>query len=75
MDLIDGFDRASPGFDSDCQPGQAGLGGATITELGVVPSIVHLILLYCDNHGFIAQVKEPWSHQRSKHVLRRYHLI
>ena len=46
-----------------------------ITELGVVPSIVHPILLYCDNIGAIAQAKEPWSHQRSKHVLRRYHLI
>ena len=46
-----------------------------ITELGVVPSIVHLILLYCNNNGAIAQAKEPRSHQRSKHVLRRYHLI
>ena len=46
-----------------------------ITELGVVPSIVHPILLYCDNNGAIAQAKEPWSHQRSKHVFMRYHLI
>ena len=46
-----------------------------ITELGVVPSIVHPILLYCDNNGAIAQPKELRSHQRSKHVLRRYHLI
>ena len=46
-----------------------------ITELGVVPSIVHPILLYCVNNGAIAQAKEPRSHQRSKHVLRRYHLI
>ena len=46
-----------------------------ITELGVVPRIAHLILLYCDNNGAIAQAKEPRSHQRSKHVLRRYHLI
>ena len=41
----------------------------------MVPSIVHPILLYCDNNGAIAQTKEPRSHQRSKHVLRRYHLI
>ena len=41
----------------------------------MVPSIVHLILLYCDNNGAIAQAKEPRSHQRSKHVLRRYHFI
>ena len=46
-----------------------------ITKLGVVPSIIHPILLYCDNNGTIAQAKEPRSHQRSKHVLRRYHLI
>ena len=46
-----------------------------INELGVVPSIVHTILLCCDNNGAIALAKEPRSHQRSKHVLRRYHLI
>ena len=46
-----------------------------ITELGVVPSIESPIKLYCDNNGAIAQAKEPWSHQRSKHVLRKYHII
>ena len=46
-----------------------------IIELGVVPCIVHPILLYCDNKGAITQAKEPRSHQRSKHVLKRYHLI
>ena len=46
-----------------------------INELKVVPSIVDLILLYYDNNGSIAQAKEPRSHQRSKHVLRIYHLI
>ena len=39
-----------------------------VTELGVVPSIVDPIDLYCDNNGAIAQAKEPQSHQRSKHV-------
>ena len=29
----------------------------------------------CDNNGAIAQAKEPRSHQRSKHILRRFHLI
>ena len=33
-----------------------------ITELGVVPSIVHPILLYCDNNEAIVQAKEPQSH-------------
>ncbi|KAI5418500.1 hypothetical protein KIW84_042937 [Lathyrus oleraceus] len=46
-----------------------------INELGIVPSIVDPIGLYCDNNGAIAQAKEPRSHQRSKHILRRYHLI
>ena len=46
-----------------------------IIELGVVSSIVDLIPLYCDNNGAIAQAKEIWSHLRSKHVLKRYHLI
>ncbi|KAI5415287.1 hypothetical protein KIW84_040652 [Lathyrus oleraceus] len=46
-----------------------------ISELGIVPSIVDPIGLYYDNNGAIAQAKEPRSHQRSKHILRRYHLI
>ena len=46
-----------------------------ISELGVVPSCSSLIDLYCDNSGAIAQAKEPRSHQKSKHILRRYHLI
>ncbi|WP_248786429.1 Ty1/Copia family ribonuclease HI, partial [Escherichia coli] len=45
-----------------------------ITELGVVPSITDSIELYCDNNGAIAQAKEPQSHQRSKHILRRSQL-
>ena len=46
-----------------------------ITELGVVPSISELIPLSCDNNGAIAQAKELRSHQKSKHILRRFHLI
>ncbi|KAK8547476.1 hypothetical protein V6N12_031613 [Hibiscus sabdariffa] len=46
-----------------------------ITGLGVIPSISDAVDLYCDNNGAIAQEKEPRSHQRSKHVLRRFHLI
>ncbi|WJX96077.1 hypothetical protein P8452_77325 [Trifolium repens] len=46
-----------------------------ISELEVVPSIVDPISLYCDNNGAIAQAKEPRSHQQSKHILRRFHLI
>ncbi|KAK8656737.1 hypothetical protein V6N13_098675 [Hibiscus sabdariffa] len=46
-----------------------------VTKLGVVPSISDAMELYCDNNGAIAQAKEPRSHQRSKHILRRFHLI
>ncbi|KAK8661374.1 hypothetical protein V6N13_090979 [Hibiscus sabdariffa] len=46
-----------------------------ITGLRVVPSIVDAVDLFCDNNGAIAQAKEPRSHQRSKQILRRFHLI
>ena len=46
-----------------------------ITELRVVPSISKPIPLLCDNNGVIAQAKEPRSHQKSKHILRCFHLI
>ena len=41
----------------------------------MVPGIKNLVDVYCKNNGAIAQPKEPISHQRSKHILRRYHLI
>ena len=46
-----------------------------ITDLGVVPTISDPIPLLCDNNSAIAQAKEPRSHQKSKHILRRFHLI
>ena len=46
-----------------------------IIGLGVVPSILNPVDLFCDNNGAITQAKEPRSHQRSKHILRRFHLI
>ena len=46
-----------------------------IIELGVAPSLVGLVLLYCDSSGVIAQAKEPKAHQQTKHILRCYHLI
>ena len=33
------------------------------------------IPLYCDNNGAIALVKEPRSHQKLKHIERRYYII
>ena len=46
-----------------------------IDELGVAPSVDGSVLLYCDNTEAIAQVKEPRSHQRTKHIRHHYHLI
>ncbi|KAK4403152.1 hypothetical protein Sango_1055900 [Sesamum angolense] len=46
-----------------------------IQELGVVPSIGELVVIFCDNNGAIAKAKEPRSHHRSKYTLRRYHLL
>jgi len=46
-----------------------------VSELGVVPSASSPMDLYCDNSGAIPQAKEPRSDQKSKHILRCYHLI
>ena len=44
-----------------------------IVELRVMSS--DAISLYYDNNGTIALAKEPRSHQKSKHIERRFHLI
>ena len=41
----------------------------------MVPSSNEPLRLYCDNNAAIAQSKEPRSHNKSKHVLRKYHLL
>ncbi len=41
----------------------------------MVPSIKNPIDLYCDNSGAIILSKEPRSSARTRHVLRKYHLI
>ena len=46
-----------------------------VTELGVVPSAEDPMEIYCDNSGVVAQAREPRSHQKSKHIERRYHKI
>ncbi|XP_075104163.1 secreted RxLR effector protein 161-like [Nicotiana tabacum] len=46
-----------------------------LKELNVVPSVQAPIVLYCDNSGAVAISKEPRSHERSKHIKRKYHLI
>lgn len=46
-----------------------------LMELGVVPSSREPVNLYCDNNAAITQSKEPRLHNKSKHVLRKYHLL
>ena len=46
-----------------------------IANLGVVFTISDSILFLCDKNGMIVQEKETRSHQKSKHILRRFHLI
>lgn len=46
-----------------------------VSQLGVMTSASSPMDLYCDNSGAIAQAKEPRSHQKFKHILRRYYLI
>ena len=33
------------------------------------------MIIYCDNNGAVANSKEPRSHQRGKHIERKFHLI
>ena len=46
-----------------------------LIELGVFPNASSPLGLYYDNSGAITQAKEPTNHQKSKHVMRRFHLI
>ena len=46
-----------------------------IKELGVVPSALDPMVIYCDNNGAIANAKEPRSHKNSKHIKHRFHSI
>ncbi|KAK1683557.1 hypothetical protein QYE76_044405 [Lolium multiflorum] len=46
-----------------------------IVELGVVPSALDPLVIYCDNMGAIANAQEQRSHKRLKHIKLRYHSI
>ena len=46
-----------------------------ITELGVVPSALDPMVIYCDNNGAIANAREPRSHKNSKHIKCRFNSI
>ncbi|KAJ9561697.1 hypothetical protein OSB04_006857 [Centaurea solstitialis] len=46
-----------------------------ISDLRVVASISRPIDIYGDNSRAVAQAKEPREHHKSRHVLRKFHLI
>ena len=46
-----------------------------IGELEVAPFLKHLVPLYYDSIGAIAQAKKLRAHQHTKHIMWRYHLV
>ncbi|KAJ9557822.1 hypothetical protein OSB04_012436 [Centaurea solstitialis] len=46
-----------------------------LSDLRVLASISRPIDIFCDSSGVVAQAKEPREHHKSRHVLRKYHLI
>ncbi|KAJ9561114.1 hypothetical protein OSB04_006274 [Centaurea solstitialis] len=46
-----------------------------LSDLRVVASVSRPIDIFCDNSGAVAQAKEPREHHKSRHVLRKYHII
>ncbi|KAJ9558522.1 hypothetical protein OSB04_013136 [Centaurea solstitialis] len=46
-----------------------------LSDLRVVASVSRPIDIFCDNSGAVVQGKEPREHHKSRHVLRKYHLI
>ncbi|KAJ9566613.1 hypothetical protein OSB04_002579 [Centaurea solstitialis] len=46
-----------------------------ITDLRVLASISRPVDIYCDNSGAVPQAKEPRELHKSRHVLRKFHLI
>ncbi|KAJ9545830.1 hypothetical protein OSB04_025537 [Centaurea solstitialis] len=46
-----------------------------LSDLRVVASISRPIDIFYDNSGVMEQAKEPREHHKSRHMLRKYHLI
>jgi hypothetical protein len=42
-----------------------------IDELGIVPSIIDPVQLYCDNTGVVTNVKDHRSSKRTMHIKRK----
>ena len=46
-----------------------------ISDLGVIPSALGPMKIFCDNTGAIALAKESRFHERTKHIKRRFNSI
>ena len=46
-----------------------------LMDLEVVPTVQSAITLHYDNSRAIANAKKPRSHNRGKHIERKYHLL
>ena len=45
------------------------------TDLEVIPKLKDPRVQYCDNSGAVANLKEPRSHKRGKHIETTYHIV
>ena len=45
-----------------------------LEDLGVVPSALDPVEIYCDNSGAVAQAREPSSHHKTRHIEHKYKL-
>ena len=46
-----------------------------ISDLGVIPSALGPVKIFCDNTGAIALAKESRFHKRTKHIKRSFNSI
>ena len=46
-----------------------------LEEIGVAPSVMNPIALYCDNSGVNSQAMERRSHMKTRHIERKYHIV
>jgi hypothetical protein len=46
-----------------------------LENLGVVPSALNPVEIYCENSGAVARAREPNSHHKTRHIECKYKLI
>ena len=46
-----------------------------LRDLEIIPNLEQPMVVYYDNSSTVANSKEPRSHQRGKHIKRKFHLI